>query len=109
MRNSQASSDWSQGQKIEITSEEDYRMFVKRAFPKFALDMIEGPYVIWLERYKVRKGFDWFKISYWNGFNGNYDVQQVKATPKMLERYKELVKEYKKAEKEFKEAVRNYD
>lgn len=44
--------DWSQGQKIEISSEEDYRLFVKRAFPKFALDMIEGPYVIWLERYK---------------------------------------------------------
>lgn len=100
MRNSQVSSDWFQGPKIEINSEEDYRMFVKRAFPKFALGMMEGPYVIWLERYKVRKGFDWFRISYWNGIEGVYDVQQVKATPKMLERYKELVKEYKREEKD---------
>ena len=102
------SADWSQGQKIEITSEEDYRLFVKRAFPKFALDMIEGPYVIWLERYKVRKGFDWFKISYWNGFNGCYDVQQVKATPKMLERYTEMGKEYNRVLRDYKEAVYTY-
>ena len=44
------SADWYQGQKIEISDEQDYRLFVKRAFPKFALDMIEGPYVIWLEQ-----------------------------------------------------------
>lgn len=109
MRDSQASSDWAQGPKIEITSEEDYRMFVKRAFPKFALDMIEGPYVIQFSRYKKVKGYDWFTIDYWDGIEGCRDVRQVKATPKMLERYKELVKEYKEKEKEYKEAVRNYD